>query len=605
MAMILRRARARYALIGVLAGAFTLAVMLADASPVAAQESTVNVEVRVWQSVRDARSIHVSARPEGGDWDALGTISLPLDDGYSSSGSYRYGDITVAGVEVRVWQSVRNARSIQISARPEGGDWGTLGTIPLPLDDGYSSSGSYRYGDITVAVPLSADSPSSASCTTEQRFAAWDVEWFALDSDGYRGGSLGRRQWVPTFSADWGWGQVFGGRENRLMLDATMSIVAPHAGWFWFEVGGDDGFRLYIDEDPVLVDWKNGSARTWGRFQWLQRGVHEMRLEYYEWGGRAELLFDTDQTLLSWSEAKGCDAGDRPRLIAESPAPILFDGDVLPSAAPGSIVVFLQGIDSHSSCEDAGAGWRFLEAPQRLYEGSLRADTLGPEDNTFRRRQSIVDYIQGVIPKWWESSVIGFSYSGQYEDCPAEKRFSGQNYQFGNHVAVPSYAPISTCIGVQAAAERLGVLLNSLHAQEGNRDIVLVGHSLGGMTSAYYVATLAPPELLERIKSIITVDSPLLGDPRRKPFSSCHSDTQSWSDIRGDSSVVGTIQSISRSSVVEKFIHLNSSGIGDSISGGRTVTLECAGLFGLLTGSHGCGFYDPVALQEIVDAVQR
>ena len=25
--------------------------------------------------------------------------------------------------------------------------------IPLPLDDGHSSSGSYRYGDLTVAVP--------------------------------------------------------------------------------------------------------------------------------------------------------------------------------------------------------------------------------------------------------------------------------------------------------------------------------------------------------------------------------------------------------------------------------------------------------------------
>ena len=95
-----------------------LAAVFAGAPPVAAQESTANVEVRVWQKISDWRSIYVSARPEGGDWGTLGTIPLPLDDGYSSSGNYRYGDITVEGVEVRVWQEVSDSGRIYISARP-------------------------------------------------------------------------------------------------------------------------------------------------------------------------------------------------------------------------------------------------------------------------------------------------------------------------------------------------------------------------------------------------------------------------------------------------------------------------------------------------------
>ena len=115
-----------------------------------------------------------------------------------------------------------------------------------------------------------------------------------------------------------------------LMLDATMSIVVSHAGWFWFEVGGDDGFRLYINNEPVLEDWKDGSARRWGRFRWMQPGMHELRLTYYEWGGRAELSFDTDQTLLNWLEAEGCDAGDRARLSDESFNPVVLDGTVAP-----------------------------------------------------------------------------------------------------------------------------------------------------------------------------------------------------------------------------------------------------------------------------------
>ena len=122
-------------------------------------KDTVDVEVRVWQHVRDPLRIYVSARPVGGDWDTLGTIRLLLDDGLSSDRAYRFGDITVDGVEVRVWQHVRNPLRIYIGARTVGGDWDTLGPIRLLLDDGHSSSGNYRYGDITVAVPLDTGDP--------------------------------------------------------------------------------------------------------------------------------------------------------------------------------------------------------------------------------------------------------------------------------------------------------------------------------------------------------------------------------------------------------------------------------------------------------------
>ena len=59
-----------------------------------------------------------------------------------------------ANVEVRVWEDVNDPERNFISARPEGGSWSTLGTIRLPLTDGVSSSGRFRYGDITLAVPL-------------------------------------------------------------------------------------------------------------------------------------------------------------------------------------------------------------------------------------------------------------------------------------------------------------------------------------------------------------------------------------------------------------------------------------------------------------------
>ena len=126
-------------------------------------QSTANVEVRVWQRISDARALYISARPEGGSWRTLGTIPIDMS-GISGSRAYRYGDITVtvprsgapaAVVEVRVWQRVRDDLSLYISARPRGGSWGTLGTIPLDMS-GRSSTGTFRYGDITVRVPLPA-----------------------------------------------------------------------------------------------------------------------------------------------------------------------------------------------------------------------------------------------------------------------------------------------------------------------------------------------------------------------------------------------------------------------------------------------------------------
>ncbi len=152
--------RIRWLLV-VLAGLLTLLAAL----PAAAQTETANVELRVWQRVAAPLRIYVSARPEDGSWATLGTIPLPLDE-ETSSRTFRYGDITLAvplpgaasqdataNVELRVWQRIADPLRIYVSARPEGGDWATLGTIPLPLDE-ETSSGTFRYGDITLAVPL-------------------------------------------------------------------------------------------------------------------------------------------------------------------------------------------------------------------------------------------------------------------------------------------------------------------------------------------------------------------------------------------------------------------------------------------------------------------
>ena len=216
---------------------------LAVVAGVGAQgEATARVEVRVWQDVGDEREIHVSARPATGSWRTLGTIPLPLDDGVSSTG-YNYGDISLdvplanwaspVTVEVRVWQNVGNSRVIYISARPVEGSWQTLGTIRLLLDGGSSPPGPLRFGDIALDVPF----PEGGVRT----LAGTPGLWGFRDGSGEharfggwpRNGALG-------LTVDRDGSVVVADRWNhairRVALDGTVTTIAGGSG-----VGLEDG----------------------------------------------------------------------------------------------------------------------------------------------------------------------------------------------------------------------------------------------------------------------------------------------------------------------------------------------------------------------------
>ena len=148
--------------LGSLGGAANTALAEDDA---AVGGETVVIEMRIWQHVDDADNIWISARPKGGRWDTLGTIPFPLDHragGYSTVSKYRYADLAMGGIGLRVWQPETDRENVFVQACTDSCPgqvpgvrllWRPLGMIPLALDDGHSSSGRYRYGDLTVAVP--------------------------------------------------------------------------------------------------------------------------------------------------------------------------------------------------------------------------------------------------------------------------------------------------------------------------------------------------------------------------------------------------------------------------------------------------------------------
>ena len=141
-------------------------------------DPTTDIELRVWQGIEDRTAIAIGARATDGSWGALGMVPLPLDDGFSPNGDYRYGQTTVEvpltssaplAVEVRVWQAVRDESFIFVSARAAGGSWGLLGTVRLLLDDGLRPDLGYRFGDMRIEVEL----PERRVATLAGRAMQW------------------------------------------------------------------------------------------------------------------------------------------------------------------------------------------------------------------------------------------------------------------------------------------------------------------------------------------------------------------------------------------------------------------------------------------------
>ena len=102
---------------------------------------------------------------------------------------------STANVEVRVWQSTQDAKSLYISARPEGGRWDTLGTIPLDMS-GLNSRETFRYGDIALAVPRPEPTPVAIPEPSDTQPVIHNNEGWWVEPEG---GSI---RWIAWRMAD-------------------------------------------------------------------------------------------------------------------------------------------------------------------------------------------------------------------------------------------------------------------------------------------------------------------------------------------------------------------------------------------------------------------
>jgi hypothetical protein len=93
----------------------------------------------------------------------------------------------------------------------------------------------------------------------------------------------------------WGTGGPGGGVANDNFSAVWTSNIYFNAGTYQFTATMDDGMRVWIDNNLVIDEWRDGSVRTIRKDVYLTTGTHTIRVNYYERAGDATAV-------LAWAQ---------------------------------------------------------------------------------------------------------------------------------------------------------------------------------------------------------------------------------------------------------------------------------------------------------------
>jgi pimeloyl-ACP methyl ester carboxylesterase len=514
-------------------------------------------------------------------------------------------------------------------------------------------------------------------CEIEKASTRWQLTIFDYDpSKDLEGDKLGHRSETKNFDNNWGRDAVYGTQRSNVYINADATIVVQRQGLVRFTVGGDDGYRLSVDGNNIINSWKDHPYDQTTRYAYLTPGPHSLRLEYYERTGNARLKFVTDEDVLEWQVAKDCTGGYSQKLVTryflyDAPAEshdqasvadrfdVNFnDADMLSARGNayleseyGSLffveagekadtkIIFLEGLGSSVAC------------PARTRDSLDRRDVLA------HLIQTTVESGVGQSSYLDESDIVQLSYSGKYEDCLTGATFTGDTIPTSGYAEIggqldsasrisrsvsptASYSKSDTCTGVIAASQELKALTNRFLGNSPDMNFILIGHSLGGMVAAHFASQQDQEFIDNHLRKVITIDSPLRGRVVPNILFACTSKySESIADIEGQTRVIADIERISDLPVASKFLHINSTQIGDEIPNVELIQLECEptstgefSLFGAFLGflvggplgamagaeagylggsvadtiaGHGCAFSDMLSIERISKEIHQ
>lgn len=93
----------------------------------------------------------------------------------------------------------------------------------------------------------------------------------------------------PAINFDWGADSPATGISADNFSARWTRTIGFSAGRYRFHLAGDDGVRLYVDGQRVIDGWQDQSRTEYLSEQTLAAGNHEIKVEYYENGGAANV----------------------------------------------------------------------------------------------------------------------------------------------------------------------------------------------------------------------------------------------------------------------------------------------------------------------------
>ncbi|HET7302106.1 MAG TPA: PA14 domain-containing protein, partial [Candidatus Saccharimonadales bacterium] len=257
--------------------------------------------------------------------------------GYQTSKRHITGDVEPNGYQqyIEYDSLLRTTKVCDIAALCDTTTWDATKDLALSSTDetGLTSTTLYNYLDLPT--DQYGPAPSAWYGSDRKPLAAY-VAQVPHGSTSYDDGMQGLETSYYTYTTSsksltgtpklhtTGLGQYADGRMQRYWLgsnpitpdtnpNSTTSwgvrsngyIDLPQTGTYTFRIWSDDGVRLYIDDQVVIDDWKDGAARSHatGTFANTAAGKHRIRIEYYTANGsQSDAQIETYMTAPGGSE---------------------------------------------------------------------------------------------------------------------------------------------------------------------------------------------------------------------------------------------------------------------------------------------------------------
>jgi hypothetical protein len=132
------------------------------------------------------------------------------------------------------------------------------------------------------APPPPAPSCSSPSYPSDRWERLWSVYSGSLSSPWGQCLGSGPDEASLNFNSEWGSGVVAYGRSDQIGFVSSRTVNIATGTWT-FTVGGDDGVRLYVDDQLVIDQWKIQPYTPYTyTTAFSSTADHRLRLEYFE-----------------------------------------------------------------------------------------------------------------------------------------------------------------------------------------------------------------------------------------------------------------------------------------------------------------------------------